>query len=482
MEVTPTPSNNFHGKAQLTEDEKRDIWERVQHGELTEETVNAYKKRRNWKTIHRWHWGFSQAKGKREKPYYMKPTSFPYGLTEKAFNEMCRLDQMWAKDANTPFEAENIAPHIADRLQERNQIIELIGQLPDPDDVLARWEEFVPDNSWLDPELAIWPGCLYKDEEGEGYSGAFSLLFEHTQEDPHWAAFGLDRDPKPDEASIKALVANGRLPWTTEYEFFYMGKILYLVGMSHWVYQDRVYSACKALGNSGPMIPFPAFVLRPIRDAIRMHLGKGPLPRADYGLEYLNPSPNARPYNLRFGDQLIASGIDQRENAQENIVANAVATVHSEFRERIMHASEPRDIVIFWHHLKSNAQEFIEWLKGITAVDIERGSCRGCPSASGHAVMPEFATHIRNFLEVSFAAAPTETEKMGQIFEKPRRGTEFSATKIIIQRNVTVQPGEKVKVADFRVGDQRESNQGSEQESDLSPPDSLSSEPPQEAD
>ena len=356
-------------------------------------------------------------------------------------------------------EKERNSPHVTDRLQERDRLVELIAQLPDPDDILARWEEFVPDSDWLDQEVAIWPGCLYKDEEGEGYSGAFSLLFEHTREDPHWAVFDLTRDPEPTLDSINARIANGSLPWTTAYEFFYMGKLLYLVGGSHWFYQDRVYSVCKAIGNSSPMIDFPAFVMRPIRDAVRMHLGKGPLPRADYKLEYINPSPGARPYNLRFGNVLIAKGIDQREKAQDNAVADAVAAVHNEFRERIMHANEPRDIVSMWHRLKADGQKLIEWLNSFTATDIERGSCRGCPSISGLPVMPEFAKHIRDFLEGSPTTPPTEEEKIGQTKASaiPRRRTKFSSTKIIIERTVSLQPGERVKIAELHVGDQFES-------------------------
>ena len=466
----------------------REIFDVVQSEKQDGEIIEYFTEhgKRNKKTTMLYVTAFRYLLNAKTRSNRLNGKNIGWGVSDTTLDRLRPLVEEWGKEeyARNSSKSGNINPHIADRLRERDQLIELIGQLPDPDDILARWQEFVPDNEWLDPELAPWPGCLYKDEEGEGYSGIFSLLFEHTREDPHWTKFGLDRDPEPTEAGIKALIASGRLPWTTAYEFLYMGKILYLVGMSHWFYQDRVYSACKALGNSGPMIPFPAFVMRPIRDAIRMHLGKGSLPRVSYKLEYLNPTSQARPYNLYFGDQLIASGIDQRENAQDDAVADAVAAVHTEFKERIMHADEPRDIVTMWHGLKSGGQKFIEWLKSLTAADIERGSCRACTSVSGHAVMPEFANHIRNFLEGSPTREPIETETMGQAdaLTKPRRRTKFSATKMIFQGTVTLQPGETVKVAEFRVGDQSESNLESEQESSSPGPDRPLSEPPQETD
>ena len=186
------------------------------------------------------------------------------------------------------------------------------------------------------------------------------------------------------------------LSWLAAYDEAYMGPLLRLVGMLHWVYQEQVFAVCQALGNSGPLLPFPAFVLRPIRDVVRMLTGLAPLSGPGYELRYVNPAPTGRAYTVHYGGEAIATGVDQRPGGQDNAVVDAVIRVHRTMAQRIFEAPDLRIIVGNWERLGGRCASLVGWLEGIAATDIERGTCLICREPeTGKPLGPELAEGIR---------------------------------------------------------------------------------------
>ena len=135
-------------------------------------------------------------------------------------------------------------------------------------------------------------------------------LFEHLRDDPHWMDFGFVRipDSKALELIEGAIAAGGsRLPWTVVYEWIYILEMRKLVGASYEAHRNYVAKACEQLGCVAPILAFPSFVLRPIRDAIRTHLGMGTLPPADYTPVYRRDmNSDRRRFEVYYGGEPLA--------------------------------------------------------------------------------------------------------------------------------------------------------------------------------
>lgn len=345
------------------------------------------------------------------------------------YGHLCRFREEESAAEGAPPAGPLPSPHVTAVLGARDEVVALLRATPHPDTVLDEFQEREKRTTWMDPRSSVWPGVLAPT--------SLSMLFAHTCDDPRWAAFGL-ADRTPDQPANPE-----ELSWLAAYDQAYMGPLLRLVGMLHWVYQEQVFAACQALGNSGPLLPFPAFVLRPIRDVVRMLTGLGPLSGPGYELRYLNPAPTGRPYTLHFGGEPIATGVDQRPGAQNNAVVDAVIRVHRMMAQRIFEAPDLRGIVRNWERLGEHAAGLAAWLESITAADIERGTCLVCrePEA-GKPLGPELAEGVRRFFAGEPPAAPAADENADDPLDMH---------KIVVSGTVDIPAGGTAKVATVRV-------------------------------
>ncbi len=414
----------------LGDDEKLEILNMVRQGQSPAAVVSVFERRRDRKTVMYWVTGFRYA----THPNIRVPGSLKYGLTRQAISQMAEFASSHPyEDGLRSHTAPDAAPHTRAVLNGRDALVALIRATPDPDTVLADFRAREDRTTWIAPQSAQWPGL-------ETPSG-FAMLVAHTRHDPQWKQFGL----VPREDTVLESKKD-ELPWIFCYEQSYLRPLLNLVGMSHMVYQERVAVACRDLYNSGPMLYFPAFVLRPIRDVIRMLMGLGPLGGGAYSVEYQNPGPMARGYRLEFGGELIAAGVDQRPGAGDDAVVNAVMTLHSSLAERLWKASEPQTIVAAWQDLEQRGRQFVTWLESLKPSDIERGDCRVCRHPhSGIPLMPELQDGVRRFLAGGPAATPDELVNEGHGHPSPTQNSTIQ--RFVIDGTATVQPGQPTRIA-----------------------------------
>jgi hypothetical protein len=97
------------------------------------------------------------------------------------------------------------------------------------------------------------------------------------------------------------------------------------------------------------------FVVRPIQEVIRIHLGRPPL---EPGQNEISFGPQKEPgYTIKLGGVVIASGVDQRGTI-DTLLADVILNVRREFVEWCLNAPEILEIVETWRHLKRRAEMF----------------------------------------------------------------------------------------------------------------------------
>ncbi len=373
---------NYSHKPHLTDDEKRDIWERVQRNETVETCVKAYDDIHDHKTIRRWHWGFSRAKEKREIKNYVKQASLPYDLTEKAFEEMCRLDQMWMTGWGKSNEFEKSEgdsnSHIASLLKACERLAAQVEDLPSPEDVV----DYAIDNSrkFLGSYIPRDPlaGCLERMQLPPGASindPAFRLLREHTYDDPHWNELGWHG------------------AWWIEYNYEFVDRILDLIESSCDDLNERLVEAQQLKDYRFlPTVKTP-FAAIPIKDAFRVSMGLPPgqwsqIPTTVSASDCHNKVTGellGKAYSITYGGMLIVSGVDRSyleidsgEIKKDYEPWRPALLLHQEFIGSILSSPEPLEIVETWRKLQKRASEFALWLKSLSARDFERKRCSLC--------------------------------------------------------------------------------------------------------
>lgn len=282
--------------------------------------------------------------------------------------------------------------HLAALLSAAERLAEQVMDLPDPEPEFQRIAKREDEEPMLlrafDRRTGIWPGCLERSQipPGNVYNEpAFRLLYQHTKDNPHWTNLGdwRQQDGLP-------CLGNGdgqAAPWWVEYDLWYMSRLCNLFERSRDTCQLQCNKACVDLGNkSGPLV-FIAFVVRPVLDALRMHLQRPPLPPGESVTEH-NTTNKQHGYILKSDGEVVASGIDDRGGAPNADLPRAVLQVRREFEERVLSAREPLEIVETWRHLHQRAEEFAQWLRGLTAAELAHGSCSVC-AEDARRIFPE---------------------------------------------------------------------------------------------
>lgn len=331
--------------------------------------------------------------------------AYSSAITRHLLEEVTRRYEAWERrfpeTQTLPrpiLKAEN--PHIIFLLQARDRLAEQVLDLPDPEEVLMK-NFGVPEEKILDAQSVLIPSCLAREQLPPGKISnepAFKWLREHTRDDPHWT----DLEPFSEENGLN------EGPWWQEYVFWYLGRLHNLVSRSYQACQYRTHAASMAAGNdSGPMVFYP-FVVQPIREALRMHLGRYPEVSAEFSIELKDLEPGVRAYTLARKGEVIASGIDRRSTYFDDALVEAITNVYREFEKRILEAPEPREIVETWVRLKNRAEEFSSWLQSLTAEDLARTTCSACSGEQAKPMFPELNAEIREAYKTGTGHADDE--------------------------------------------------------------------------
>ena len=287
--------------------------------------------------------------------------------------------------------------HLVERLSERDRLKMLIATLPDPEAYIVHWGQLLGRRLGMDPAALRWPGCLSTDEMGHLRPAPFVQLYEHLRDDPHWADLGLIHVPDEKTAELFAAAekTQSRLPWTVVYEQIYLSLMVRLVMTSQLADLSRVHEIYESRGEPAPL-PLPAFVMGPIREALRSHLGRGPLSPAYYSpIYHQGPGCTHRKFELHYRADVIARGVDMRPGAHDNEVAAPLVALHRGFRESVLSDATPRDLVRLWNRLQERGAEIIAWLDSISAETLARGTCSGCDPTIASSMLPTWERHAQ---------------------------------------------------------------------------------------
>ena len=260
-------------------------------------------------------------------------------------------------------------PHIEALLKARDRLAEQVLKLLDPEGQLLSevGEEAVNEK----PDRAKTPACLEREQlpPGEVISEpAFKWLREHTEGDPHWVDLQVSQYTGLNEGL-----------WWTEY-WGYRSRLSNLLAHSVDDCRQDLHKVTHELGNSSSPMVGHQFVARPIRDALRAHLGRPPL--AQNELEIQSRDLNGREsYVIMRGGVRLVSGIDDRGKPDSALI-DAVLEVLESFEKQILTSPEPRSIVESWDSLKKRAEEFARWLQSLTPEDLNGGTCSTCQPSS----------------------------------------------------------------------------------------------------
>jgi len=234
-----------------------------------------------------------------------------------------------------------------------------------------------------DPGAMRWPGCLLVDDTGHLLPAPFVQLYEHLREDPHWRDFGMIHVPETEVNNLIAASRDGsRLPWTVVYEWFYLREVLRLRVTVELASLSRVHEHYEQLGRAAPL-PLPAFAVRPICDALRVHMGVGPLDAGHYRPVYRHaPECAHRKFKLYFGKDLVAQRVNERPGARDNDMVTPLIDIHRRLRRELLEDAVPRLLVRVWHILRERGREMIAWLESISIETLTQGRCSGCEPSS----------------------------------------------------------------------------------------------------